>query len=234
MSSATARPLIIAIDGPSGAGKGTVARTLAARLGYTHVDTGAMYRAVAWKAGHAGVDLADEDAVTAIADAAEFELGVEVRVDGHEITRAIRTPEMDAAAAIVARHPRVRASLVRRQRDYAEGGGLVMEGRDIGTVVFPDADVKVFLDASAEERARRRATDASHASSQGHEVSQVATALAERDRQDSTRKTSPLAMAPDAVHIDTTGMPIEQVVDRVLGLIRLKTPDQIAKSTTPS
>ena len=120
---------------------------------------------------------------------------------------------MDAAAAIVARHPRVRASLVRRQRDYAGQGGLVMEGRDIGTVVFPDADVKVFLDASAEERARRRATDASHASSQGQEVSQVATALAERDRQDSTRKTSPLAMAPDAVRIDTTGMPIADVVE---------------------
>ena len=225
MSSSSARPLIIAIDGPSGAGKGTVARTLALRLGYTHVDTGAMYRAVAWKAGHVGVDLADEDALTAIADAAEFELGAEVRVDGHDITRAIRTPEMDAAAAAVARHPRVRASLVRRQRDYAARGGLVMEGRDIGTVVFPDADVKVFLDASAEERARRRANDASHASSQGQEVSQVATALAERDRQDSTRKTSPLAMAPDAVRIDTTGMPIAEVVERVLDLIRLKSPD---------
>lgn len=224
MSSASAPPLIIAIDGPSGAGKGTVARTLAARLGYTHVDTGAMYRAVAWKAGHAGVDLADEDAVTAIADAAEFELGVEVRVDGHEITRAIRTPEMDAAAAIVARHPRVRASLVRRQRDYAARGGLVMEGRDIGTVVFPDADIKIFLDASAEERARRRATDASHASSQGHRVEQVATALAERDRQDSTRTTSPLAMAADAVRIDTTGMPIEEVVDAVLALVEAKSP----------
>ena len=224
MSPSSARPLIIAIDGPSGAGKGTVARTLAARLGYTHVDTGAMYRAVAWKAGHAGVDLADEDAVTAIADAAEFELGAEVRVDGHEITRAIRTPEMDAAAGIVARHPRVRASLVRRQRDYASRGGLVMEGRDIGTVVFPEADVKVFLDASAEERARRRATDAAHASSQGQEVSQVATALAERDRQDSTRKTSPLAMASDAVRIDTTGMPIGDVVDAVLALVERKTP----------
>lgn len=219
MSSSPARPLIIAIDGPSGAGKGTVARTLAARLGYTHVDTGAMYRAVAWKAGHAGVDLADEDAVTAIADAAEFELGAEVRVDGHEITRAIRTPEMDAAAGIVARHPRVRASLVRRQRDYAARGGLVMEGRDIGTVVFPDADVKVFLDASAEERARRRATDAAHASSQGHEVAQVASALAERDHQDSTRKTSPLVMAPDAVLIDTTNLPVEDVVRKVLALV---------------
>src|SRR5688572_3293311 len=145
------RPLIIAIDGPSGAGKGTVARTLAARLGYMHVDTGAMYRAVAWLAGHKGLDLSDEDAITALADAAVFELGQEIRVDGHDITRGIRTPEMDAAAGMVARHPRVRESLVRRQRDYARKGGLVMEGRDIGTVVFPEADLKVFLDASADE-----------------------------------------------------------------------------------
>ena len=222
MSSSSARPLIIAIDGPSGAGKGTVARTLAERLGYTHVDTGAMYRAVAWKAGHAGVDLSDEEAVTGIADAAVFELSADVRVDGHDITRAIRTPEMDAAAAVVARHPKVRQSLVRRQRDYASRGGLVMEGRDIGTVVFPDADVKVFLDASAEERARRRANDEAHTSSRDSEVGKVATALAERDRQDSTRKTSPLAMAADAVRIDTTGMSVEEVVSAVLALVRAK------------
>ena len=224
MSSPSALPLIIAIDGPSGAGKGTVARTLAARLGYTHVDTGAMYRAVAWKAGHEGIDLADEDAVTAIAEAAAFELGAVVTVDGHDITRAIRTPEMDAAAGIVARHPKVRASLVRRQRDYARAGGLVMEGRDIGTVVFPGADVKVFLDASAEERARRRASDAAHASSLDARLEAVATALAERDRLDSTRKTSPLAMAPDAVRIDTTGMAVEDVVEAVLALVRSKGP----------
>jgi len=213
------RPLIIAIDGPSGAGKGTVARTLAARLGYTHIDTGAMYRAVAWRAGHAGLDLTDESAVAAVADAAVFELGADVRVDGHDITRAIRTPEMDAAAAIVARHPRVRQSLVRRQRDYAARGGLVMEGRDIGTVVFPDADVKVFLDASAEERARRRAHDPAHTSARERPMEDVATALAERDRSDSTRKASPLAMAPDAVRIDTTGMSVDQVVERVLELV---------------
>ncbi|MDQ3069207.1 MAG: (d)CMP kinase [Acidobacteriota bacterium] len=215
----SSRSIIIAIDGPSGAGKGTVARTLAERLGFIHVDTGAMYRAVAWKAGHAGLDLADEDAVTAVADAAEFELGATIRVDGHDITRAIRTPEMDAAAAIVARHPKVRQSLVRRQRDYAEQGGLVMEGRDIGTVVFPDADVKVFLDASAEERARRRAHDTSHASSESGQVEQVASALAQRDHADSTRKTSPLTMAADAVRIDTTGVSVHDVVQRVIRLI---------------
>ena len=216
----SSRPLIIAIDGPSGAGKGTVARTLAARLGYTHVDTGAMYRAVAWLAGHNGLDLADEDAVTSIADTAAFDIGAEVRVDGHDITRAIRTPDMDAAAGIVARHPRVRQSLVRRQREYAQQGGLVMEGRDIGTVVFPDADVKVFLDASADERARRRAHDPAHTSSEAGQIEKVATALAERDRLDSTRKTSPLVMAGDAVRIDTTGMSVDEVVESVMQLIR--------------
>lgn len=220
MSSAPPRPLIIAIDGPSGAGKGTVSRTLALRLGYTHVDTGAMYRAVAWKAGHDGVDLADEEAVAALAAAARFDLGAEVRVDGHDITRAIRTPEMDVAAGAVARHPKVRTILVERQREYGRAGGVVMEGRDIGTVVFPDADVKVYLDASAEERARRRASDPAHASSRDGRVDRVASALAERDRQDSTRTASPLAVAPDAVRIDTTGMPIDEVVDAVLALVR--------------
>ncbi len=215
--------MIIAIDGPSGAGKGTVARTLAARLGYTHIDTGAMYRAVAWMAGHNGVDLHDEDAVASIADAAEFELGREIRVDGHDITTAIRTPQMDTAAGIVARHPKVRHSLVRRQRAYATRGGLVMEGRDIGTVVFPDADVKIFLDASEEERARRRAHDPSHASSRAGEVDQVKSALAERDRQDSTRKTSPLAMASDAVRIDTTSMSIDEVVETILAMVNKRT-----------
>lgn len=212
--------LIIAIDGPSGAGKGTVAQALAARLGYRHIDTGAMYRALAWKASRDGVDLADEAAVAALGERAAFDLEAgRIAIDGHDVKAAIRTPEIDKAAAAVARHPAVRRALVERQRSFGDGGGVVMEGRDIGTVVFPDADVKVYLDASPDERARRRAADPAHTSSKGTRLSDVATALAERDKSDSTRAVSPLSVAPDAVVIDTTGVPIEDVIERVLTLI---------------
>ena len=143
-------------------------------------------------------------------------------IDGHDVTRAIRTPEMDKAAAAVARLPRVREILVARQREYGEGGGVVMEGRDIGTVVFPNADVKIYLDASAEERARRRANDAAHTGSQAGQAA-VAAAIEARDESDTTRTVSPLTLAPDAVYIDTTAMPIERVVETVLELVRDKT-----------
>jgi cytidylate kinase len=217
------KPLIIAIDGPSGAGKGTVARAVAARLGYRHIDTGAMYRALAWKALHDGVDLADEAAVAALGERATFDVeGGRTGIDGHDVAAAIRTPEMDRASAALARHPAVRRVLVARQQAYGEGGGVVMEGRDIGTVVFPAADVKIYLDASPEERARRRASDPAHTSSQGARLSDVATALAERDKSDSTRSVSPLAVAPDAVVVDTTGVPVERVVEAVLALINDK------------
>lgn len=214
------RALTIAIDGPSGAGKGTVARAVAARLQYRHVDTGAMYRAVAWLAVHAGVDLHDEGAVARLASSAAYEIeDGRVVIDGHDVARAIRTPEIDRAAATVARHAGVREVLVRRQREMGAGGAIVMEGRDIGTVVFPSADVKVYLDASPEERARRRASDPAHAASEGRALSDVATALAERDKIDRTRAASPLARAADAVVIDTTGLQIDAVVQRVIDLV---------------
>lgn len=214
------RKLIVAIDGPSGAGKGTVARAVATALGYPHIDTGAMYRAVAWKALAAGVDLSDESAVAGLGERAAFDLeDGRVVIDGHDVAAAIRTPDIDVAAARVARYPAVRRALVAKQREYGErGGGIVMEGRDIGTVVFPSADVKIYLDASPDERARRRAQDPAHAS-RGGAVADVATALAQRDHQDRTREASPLAQAPDAVYIDTTDITIEEVVEQVMAAI---------------
>ncbi len=211
--------LIVAVDGPSGAGKGTVARATARALDYTHVDTGAMYRAVAWLVvqRHGRAD-ADGAAARVARDAAIDVNDGAVRIDGHDVTAAIRTPEIDMAAAAVARLPEVRSALVERQRSLGRAGGVVMEGRDIGTVVFPDADVKIYLDASPEERARRRAADPAHTGG-GAGVAHVAEGLAARDRSDSSRSVSPLTKAADAVYIDTTGLAVEDVVAQVLALV---------------
>lgn len=175
-----------------------------------------MYRAVGWRVLDLGLRLDDEEAVVGVAERAWFELdGGRVIIDGHDVTAAIRTPQIDRAATAVARLSRVRAVLVSRQRALGAGGGVVMEGRDIGTAVFPDADVKLYLDASPEERARRRASDPAH-TMHGTSIDQVATALKSRDESDRTRAASPLTVAPDAHVVDTTGIAADEVVRQVL------------------
>jgi len=206
---------VIAIDGPAGSGKSTVARAVARRLGLAYLDTGAMYRSVAFAALGQGVDPTDGDALAKLASGLDIELGDRVLVDGVDATAAIRGPEVTAIVSAVSAHPPVRADMVRRQRQWASAhGGGVAEGRDIGSVVFPDADVKVFLTASEEERARRRQRD-----DRAPDVAAVAADLARRDSLDSSRATSPLRPADDAVVIDTTGRSVDDVVDQVLGLL---------------
>ncbi len=212
--------MIIAIDGPSGVGKGTVARALAAALGLRHIDTGGMYRAVAWRGLQLGLDLDDEAVVSELAATADIRVeGSRIWIDGTDVSHAIRTPDIDRAVTRVARLSRVRERLVARQRAMADAGGVIMEGRDIGTVVFPDADLKVYLDASPEERARRRASDPAHTAAQTQALADVAQAMASRDNSDRTRASSPLVIAPDAVVIDTTSISAAEVVERVLAIL---------------
>lgn len=204
-----------------------MARALARDLLFTHIDTGAMYRAVAWRARHMDVPLDDETAVTQIAESSVIDVSNGcVHIDGHDVTMAIRTPEIDAATTMVARLPRVRAALVERQRHLGTLGGMVMEGRDIGTTVFPNADIKIYLDADPAERARRRANDPAH-TAKGSDVAAIATALEARDRSDRTRATSPLIIAEDAVRIDTTDLTVDEVVGRVLALVRKKSGQDV-------
>lgn len=203
---------VVAIDGPAGSGKSTVARAVAERLDLPYLDTGAMYRSVAYAVLRDGVDPNDAERVGALAQAAVIVVDDRVLVDGADATEAIRGPEVTAIVSAVSAHPEVRTELVRRQRRWADGhAGGVIEGRDIGTVVWPDAPVKVFLTADESERARRRALETGV-----EEAAQVAGDLARRDQLDSTRAVSPLTAASDALVIDTTGRSIDEVVDLVL------------------
>lgn len=211
--------LVIAIDGPSGAGKSTVARAVALKLGLSYVESGAMYRAVALVALESGTPLDDSAALGAVAARANFRFetsasGNRLWLDGRDVTEAIRSAEVTHAASIVSTHAVVRKHLVERQRALGAAGGVVMEGRDIGTVVFPDADVKLFLDASPEVRGRRRLKDVHDAA--GLSAEAVLAEISERDRRDQTRDVSPLAPAPDAVRIDTTTLAADEVVERIL------------------
>jgi cytidylate kinase len=211
--------VVIAIDGPAGSGKSTVARELARRLGFTYVDTGAMYRAVALLALRYGISLRDTGALTEIARKADLRFVADAErnrlfAGEQEVTEAIRTPEISRASSIVSAVEGVRRALVAIQQRFAQQGDLVMEGRDIGTVVFPDAEVKVFLDASPDERARRRFEE----KPDGPPLDTVTEQIRERDARDSQREHSPLQRAADAVVLDTTGMTIAQVVETIIQL----------------
>lgn len=216
------RAAVVTIDGPAGAGKSTVARALADRMGFVYLDTGAIYRTVALVARRASIDWADPAAVAAVARDIvqharllfERSTGTAQRVllDGSDVSEAIRTPEISAGASTVSAHPAVRAELLLLQRTLAGRGGVVMEGRDTGTVVFPDADVKFYMNATPEERARRRFEELS---AKGLKVDMRATLdeILERDRRDTQRAVAPLRKADDAIVVDTTGVPVSEVIE---------------------
>jgi cytidylate kinase len=206
--------MIVAIDGPAGAGKSSVARALSARLGFRYLDTGAMYRALAWLALERGVPLADEEAVARLAAASPVAFdGASVLVDGRDVTSAIREARIDRVVSTVAGHPSVRRIMRRRQRELAEVGDAVVEGRDIGTAVCPGAEVKVYLVADPDERARRR-----HAQQPEAAPDALANELRRRDERDAAQ----MVRAPDAIEIDTTRLTLEQVVDRIESLVAAK------------
>jgi cytidylate kinase len=213
---------VVAIDGPAGAGKSTIAKRLASRLGFTYIDTGAMYRAVALWAVRQGVDPGDMHRAEQLAIAAEIDLAPgRIALNGEDVTEAIRAPDVSNGASKIAVIPGVRRAMVAKQRAIGERASVVMEGRDIGTVVFPEADVKVFLDANPVERVRRRYEEMK---AKGQIVSseQLAIEMRERDRRDSTRTDAPLSQAPDAVYVDSTGLAIEEVEEAILKIVRAR------------
>jgi cytidylate kinase len=217
------RKLVIAIDGPAGSGKSTIAARVAKHLGYVNLESGAMYRALALKALENNVPLDDAEALRQLASRTAIHLGPTsegntVLLDGRDVSRRIREPDVTAAASRVSVHPPVRKIMVARQRELGRDGGVVMEGRDIGTAVFPDAEVKVFLDADPNVRAERRVLQ--HGTGSSEDTHRVAAELAVRDQRDRTRSVSPLVAAPDAAHIDSTSKTIDEVVAEVERLVR--------------
>ncbi|MCL2889563.1 MAG: (d)CMP kinase [Eggerthellaceae bacterium] len=220
--------MIIAIDGPSGAGKSTVAKAVAKGLGFSCLDTGAMYRAVAWQALQEGVALDDSEGLARIAREKKIDFGhvenepipKQVFIDGIEVTDAIRSAEIDRAVSPVSAVPAVREALVAQQQRIARSGNYVIEGRDIGTVVFPDAQLKIFLTASDEERAHRRVRQNADRGVGSIDYEKVLADLRARDEYDSTRETSPLRAAPDAVILDSTDLYIEEVIETICAMAR--------------
>ena len=222
MTESPQKRVVVAIDGPSGAGKSTIAKRLAARLGFTYIDTGAMYRAVALWGLRQKVDMEDRHRMEQLALAAEIELEPgRIRLNGEDVTDSIRTAEVSSGASRIAAIPGVRRAMVAKQRAMGERSSVVMEGRDIGTVVFPSAQVKIFLDARPTERVRRRLQEVR---AKGEQVSEpeMAAQLEERDRRDSTRSDAPLSQAPDAIYLDSTALGVEAVEEAILKIVRAR------------
>ncbi len=215
------RKPIMAIDGPAGAGKSTVTKQVAQTLGLLYLDTGAMYRSITWLVMNSGISITDEPSIAELVSTCHIELTPEkVEINDQDITLAIRTPEVTANVSAIAAQSAVRKALVRQQRDYSRRGGVVLEGRDIGTHVFPDAEVKIFLTATVEERSRRRQKDLERSGQPIPSLSELMATIAERDAKDSTRAIAPLKQALDAIEVITDGMTIDQVVDRLVKLYK--------------
>ncbi|CUT01083.1 cytidylate kinase [Candidatus Kryptobacter tengchongensis] len=214
------KKIIIAIDGPAGSGKSTTARLVAQKLGYIYIDTGAMYRALTLKVIELGINPNDESLITKIAENTKIELlyengNLKVILDGKDVSEKIRSPEVTSLVSIVSAHPKLRDIMVKKQRELGRNGGVVMDGRDIGTVVFPDADLKIFMTADVRERAKRRQKELK---AQGFdvEIEKLIKEIEERDKFDSTREIGPLKKADDAIEIDTTNLTIDEQVEIVL------------------
>lgn len=231
------RQPIVAIDGPAGAGKSTVTRGLAERLKLIYLDTGAMYRALTWLVQHQGIDPHDSLSISAALEDLELELGPlrsgsqTVEINGHDVTDAIRSPQVTAEVSVVAAHGCVRKAMTDQQQEMGRQGGLVAEGRDIGTAVFPQADLKVFLTATSSERARRRASELERRGFQRPDLAELQSQIEERDRLDSTRSTAPLVKADDAYELVTDDMTIQEVIDSLVDLFRMRVPDEVWPTT---